>query len=159
MTQKEKCRQYNIDNNIILSDKIFTDNNPNDLCDTTLSSSSCSMFSTITGTNQSTINNQHNIKLTIITIITKLFKRHCTNLSWCNCERFRPHLDSGRNIKEQLNEAKQLTSGVLFKCSTTQLGQTVFEAYKENELKKKQVDKQTISKMRKKYEQMIKKAR
>ena len=56
MTQKEKCRQYNIDNNIILSDKIFTDNNPNDLCDTTLSSSSCSMFSTITGTNQSTIN-------------------------------------------------------------------------------------------------------
>jgi len=73
-------------------------------------------------------------------------------------ERIKDNLDAGKNIKEQLSKAKGLKSGVVFKCSTTRLGQTVFEACKENALKKKQIEKQKKNKMKQEYEQMVQKA-
>ena len=73
-------------------------------------------------------------------------------------ERIKDNLDAGKDIKQQLSEAKRLTSGVIFKCSTTRLGQTVFEACKENELKRKEVEKQKRIKMKKEYEKMVEKA-
>ena len=57
MTQREKCRQYNIHNNVVLPDKFFTDHNSSDSGGTTVSSTSCSMFSV---NNQSTINIKSN---------------------------------------------------------------------------------------------------
>ena len=111
------------------------------------------MFSTITSTNQSTINIISNQQSSLPSLNYSIgTAQTCLNAIVKDSdlqrarERIKSNLDAGRNIKEQLNEAKRLTSGVLFKCSTTRLGQTVFEACKENELKKKKVEKQKIRK-------------
>ena len=62
---------------------------------------------------------------------------HCCILSTGNSdlqkarERIKENLNNGKSIKEQLREAKKITSGIIFKCNTTHLGQTVFDACRE----------------------------
>ena len=41
-----------------------------------------------------------------------------------------------------MRETKRITSGIVFKCKTTRLGQTIFDACKENQRKKKEMERQ-----------------
>ena len=74
-------------------------------------------------------------------------------------ERIKENLNTGKTIKDQLKEAKRITSGIVFKCNTTRLGQTVFEACKENQMKKKEEEKKKMRKDKEDYDQMVIKAK
>ena len=73
-------------------------------------------------------------------------------------ERIKEDLNNGKSIKEQLREAKRITSGIVFKCNTTILGRIVFDACKENQRKKKEIERKKKRKERDTYNKMVQKA-
>ena len=71
-------------------------------------------------------------------------------------EKIKENFIKGKAIKEQLKEHPRITLGVVFKCYTTRLGQTVFNACKDNQLKKKEDERARIRKQKDDYVKIVK---
>ena len=161
MTLKEKSRDHHKANNIILPQRYFNDDKSTD--SETISATSCSAFSMYNNP-PSTFNNsqeQASIDLnfsygTAQKCLEAIVKDSDLQMAR---ERIKENLSTGKTIKEQLKEAKRLTSGIVFKCNTTRLGQTVFDACKENIEKKKQERMEKLRKVRDEYEINVKNAK
>ena len=128
-----------------LSKKILE---PSTDCDTTATKSSCSDFS-INSQSLTTINN--NVCTPALNFSSGT-SQACLDAIIKDSdlqkarERIKENLNNGKSIKEQLREAKRITSGIVFKCNTTCLGQTVFDACRENQMKKNEIERQKIRK-------------
>ena len=108
-----------------------------------MSLTSGSIFS-ITTNNQSIINTNLQLSLnfsngTAQSCLDAIVKDSDLQMSR---ERIKENLIKAKAIKEQLKEHSRITSGVVFKCNTTRLGQTIFDACKDNQLKKNRVKEQ-----------------
>ena len=157
MTNKEKTRNFNEMNNIILpSQCIEADSICNEI--TSTSATTCSAF---TLNSQPTINNAPQPPSLNFSYGTA---RNCLDALVKDSdlqkarERIKENLNKGITIKQQLKEAKIITSGIVFKCNTTRLGQTVFEACNENQIKKKQEERDKIRKEKESHTTMVQKA-
>ena len=160
MTQKEKSREHHKVNNIILPSRFF--NNHSSSESGTISSTSCSAFSIPGSTsNQSTINTNQQPSLNFSTgtaqsCLDAIVKDADLQMAR---ERIKENLIKGKAIKEQLKEHSRITSGIVFKCNTTRLGQTVFDACKDNQLKKKEDERAKMLKQKEEHIKMVQKAK
>ena len=73
-------------------------------------------------------------------------------------ERIKNEHQKGKTIREKLDAAKRVTSGIVFASGTSRLGKTVFDVCRENENKKKAEDIERIQKEEVKYLNDVKKA-
>ena len=64
----------------------------------------------------------------------------------------------GKSIKEKLEAAKRVTSGIVFASGTSRLGKTVFDVCKENQERRKAEIMDKIKKEEAKYQQHVKEA-
>ena len=158
MTDKEKTRKYNEMNNIIHPSKSYE---ADSICNATSTSSSAPTCSTFTMNSQPTINNPPQPPSLNFSYGTA---RNCLDALVKDSdlqkarERIKENLNKGITIKHQLKEAKRITSGIVFKCNTTRLGQTVFDACNENRIKKKQQERDKIRKEKESHAIMVQKA-
>ena len=157
MTQEEKSREHHKANNIIPPAKFFQNHLSSESENMSLTSSST--FS-VTTNNQSTINTNLQLSLnfsngTAQSCLDAIVKDSDLQMAR---ERIKENLIKGKAIKEQLKEHSRITSGVVFKCNTTRLGQTVFDAYKDNQLKKKEGERAKMRKQKEEYIRMVQKA-
>lgn len=158
MTDKEKTRKYNEMNNIIHPSQ---SNEADSICNATSTSSSAPTCSTFTMNSQPTINNPPQPPSLNFSYGTA---RNCLDALVKDSdlqkarERIKENLNKGITIKHQLKEAKRITSGIVFKCNTTRLGQTVFDACNENRIKKKQQERDKIRKEKESHAIMVQKA-
>ena len=115
MTHREKCREHEMRDDIILPKKYLSKNilQPSTDCDTTATKSSCSDFS-INSQSLTTINN--NVHLPALNFSSGT-SQACLDAIVKDSdlqkarERIKENLNKGNSIKEQLREAKRITSG------------------------------------------------
>ena len=139
MTRQEAANEAKSSSSIIL---------PAAFCanDQSLSTTSNYSGTTITETDddciQSSLNNEQNsmMKLnfsngTAAFCIDAIVRENDLQLAR---ERIKGEHQRGKTIRQQLESAKRVTSGVVFGCGSTRLGKTVFDICKENQDKKRQ---------------------
>ena len=52
--------------------------------------------------------------------------------------RIKQNMETGKSLKDKLNESKKITAGRLFKAGSCRIGQTIFDIHKERRTKQKQ---------------------
>ena len=151
MTRQEKLNETSENSNVILPQ---TSNINSDQSTSATTITAASSLSSIN--NQQTDHDQLNFSHGTAAFCIDAIVSH--NDLQIARERIKNEHQKGKTIREKLEAAKRVTSGIVFASGTSRLGKTVFDVCRENENKKKAEDIERIQKEEVKYINDVKKA-
>lgn len=150
MTRQEKLTETSENSNVILPQTNINSNQSKSVTTITAASSLSSI------NNQQSEHDQLNFSHGTAAFCIDAIVSH--NDLQIARERIKNEHQKGKTIREKLEAAKRVTSGIVFPSGTSRLGKTVFDVCRENENKKKAEDIERIQKEEVKYINDVKKA-